>query len=493
MRYMKTIKYIAFIFCAGVMTSSLFSCSDFLETNPSESVSDNAVFVTTQGAQAALNGCYSHLRIRDGGGAGREDDRGISAMQMTFDVCGEDMVVWGGWYGYDASFWGHTRGDIFKTSLLWNFHYRLINNLNAIINQIDGTVGPAADKQYIKGQALALRGWAYFGLVRLFQHTYIIAKDMPGVPIYLETSSDKTEGQPRAKVVDVYSRVTEDLEAAATLLTGFTRKNITEVNKQVAQSFLAEVYLTMNVWDKAAENARAAQVGLTLMDSTRYNAGFSKSSDAEWIWGMDQTETQNMGDYSPYAMWANWSRACFSFACFFVVDDFVNLFDTADVRHQFYRPWPADHPYLYSSNKFRDKDDCRGSIVFIRAATMLLTEAEALARSNDEAGAKALLWKLQDARKAVRTTSTGAQLITDILIERRKELYGEGYAWYDLIRNQLPLVRSSHHRDVVNIPARSWRWVYQIPIGEITNNKALTAGNLPAGDQNPFDGIYTPQ
>ena len=48
-----------------------------------------------------------------------------------------------------------------------------------------------------KGQALALRGWAYFDLARLYQQTYAIAKDMPGVPIYTEPTVDGTQGKPR--------------------------------------------------------------------------------------------------------------------------------------------------------------------------------------------------------------------------------------------------------------------------------------------------------
>jgi hypothetical protein len=118
----------------------LAACTDFLETTPSTSVADTGVFKTTQGAQSALYGCYYQLESGSGG-SGRQDDWGYATHQMTFDACGEDIIVWGGWYTYDYNFWGHTRGDIFKASCLWIYYYRLINNVNSIIYYIDDAEG----------------------------------------------------------------------------------------------------------------------------------------------------------------------------------------------------------------------------------------------------------------------------------------------------------------------------------------------------------------
>ena len=126
---------------------------------------------------------------------------------------------------------------------------------------------------------------------------------------------------------------------------------------------------------------------------------------------------------------------------------------------------------------------------------MLLMEAEAQARAGNETAAKNLLWQLQEMRGASRSQESGNNLIEKILIEKRKELYGEGFAWFDIIRNQKPLLRTGNHISYGGnkpLPARSWRFVYQIPNNEMVNNKALTSGIWPNGDQNPFDGIYTP-
>lgn len=484
----RTLLYISLVSSLALGSSS---CSDFLETNPSASVSDQEVFKTVQGAQAALNGCYRDLRAYNSGGASRWDDCGIPSNQMVFDACGLDMIAWGGWYVYDYSFWGHTRGDIFKTSQFWTFHYRLINNLNSIIAYIDNAEGADAEKTAIKGQAKALRGWAYFGLIRLFQHTYSIAKDMPGVPLYTEPTTDKTEGKPRGTVEQVYSFIETELKESVDLLEGYSRGDrINTFNQEVVKGILAEVYLTMNKWNEAANLAKEAREGYPLMDKDQFQAGFNDETNPEWMWGLMQTKDQNWGDYSPFAMWSNGTRKCYTFQCLFLNDKFVESFDADDVRSQFEWWWDMIHV----SYKFRDNEACIGSMVVMRAAEMYLIEAEALARQAGKEGlAKNVLWELQDMRNAVRTQSSGEQLIEDILMERRKELYGEGFAWFDLIRNQKPIDRKGNHMEKPYIPARSWRFVYQIPNNEMNNNKSLKQGIWPAGDQNPFDGIYQPK
>ena len=485
----KTIKYLLF---AVPLLFGLNSCSDFLETTPSTDVSDISVFNTVQGAQSALNGCYFQLESGDGG-ANRADDWGYATHLMTYDACGEDMIVWGGWYVYDYNFWGHTRGDIFKSQAMWFFYYRLINNVNSVIAFTPDATGDQAAKNHILGQAYAMRGWAYFQLIRLYQHTYIIAKNMPGVPLCLEPTTDQSEGKPRGTVQQVYDQILKDLLEAEPLLTGFdrgARKN--KINKSVCQGILAEVYLTMNNWAKAAEYANKARTGYPLTSNAIYHDGFNDLSVASWMWGVAPTKDQNMRDNSPFAYWANWTRKGFTFQCFFLATDFVKLFNDGDIRKDQYQ-WIWDQ--IYISYKFRDNDDLLGNIIYMRSEAMLLIEAEALARSGQESQAKALLWQLQEMRRASPSQETGNDLVEAILIERRKELYGEGYAWFELIRNQKPLLRTGNHINYGGhhvFPARSWRFIYQIPFNEMLNNKSMKAGIWPNGDQNPFDGVYTP-
>lgn len=499
---MRTIKYILSIFAAGVFSGGLISCSDFLETKPSTAVADSDVFTTTAGAQSALNGCYYQMRARNSGGADRDDDYGIPSIQMISDMCGEDMMNNGrGWYVWNYNYWGETQANIFRAPQLWTFHYRLINNLNSVIAYVDGTEGNDQDKQYIKGQALAMRGWAYFSLARLFQQTYAIAKDMPGLPLYTEPTTENTQGQPRGTLEQTYAQIVSDLTAAEPMLEGFVRSaNYPNVfNQAIVQGILSEVYQVMNNWPKSEEYAKKVLAQYPLSTEEDYTNGFNNHATASWIWSIKQTEEQNMGDYSLFAMWYNGTRKCWTFGGFILADDFVSLFDEDDIRFKQLERWSEgdgdNKKEFWVSFKFRDNEDCRGSMVVMRSDEMLLNAAEALARQGKDGEAKELLWQLQDLRNAKRTESTGDQLIEDILIERRKELYGEGFAVFDLIRNQKPLLRTGNHvvyGGATPLPARSWRFIYQIPGSEMKNNKALVDETWPAGDQNPYNGVYEP-
>ena len=107
-----------------------------------------------------------------------------------------------------------------------------------------------------------------------------------------------------------------------------------------------------------------------------------------------------------------------------------------------------------------------------------------------------MLWKLQDLRNAKHTESTGTDLINDILKERRKELYGEGFATFDILRSERGLERTGNHLDyggLYTFPPYSWRLIFQIPSSELKNNKALVDEVWPEGDQNPYSGVYEPR
>jgi len=125
------------------------------------------------------------------------------------------------------------------------------------------------------------------------------------------------------------------------------------------------------------------------------------------------------------------------------------------------------------------------SIIMMRVGEMYLVEAEAKARLGD-ATAKDILYELQLNRdpEAIKSANTGTALIAEILLERRKELYGElGIDWLDAKRLQAPLDRSTSNHEAPNdyvIPANDPVFILKIPQKEIDSNDFINAG-----DQNP--------
>ena len=487
-------KFIYTIAAAAALMSAV-SCEDFLTTNPTTAVSDADVFTSTQGAQAALSGCYNLLFF--GYGGSRPDTQGYMMHMISNDTCGDDIIVDGGWYGYDYNHWGHQRGDIFKSSGIWNYYYPLINNLNSVIAYTPAIEGGIQEtKDAILGQALAMRGWAYFQLIQTFQQTYALAapRNMPGVPVYTEPSSDQTEGKGRGTINETYEQILADLGQAEKLLAGFSRTQKNHFDLSVVEGLLSRVYLEMNDWSKAEAYANKVLAKYPLTTNEQWYAGFNDAGTSSWVWGQ-LTDTEHIleGDaaYAPFAFWTNYITRngddLWSFNCFFLNDKFVEMFDADDIRaKQFHLVASTGY---YMSDKFYDTPDLTGDYVFMRADEMLLNKAEALAQQGKEAEALAALNELRALRGASLSQKGGKALLDDIYAERRKELYGEGFAWFDLRREQKPLLREGMHNSFSGgkpIPANSWRFVYQIPTTEILNNPNINSEIWPAGDQNPF-------
>ena len=109
---------------------------------------------------------------------------------------------------------------------------------------------------------------------------------------------------------------------------------------------------------------------------------------------------------------------------------------------------------------------------------MLLIEAEAKARLGDETEAADLLFELQKNRdiNAIPSGNNGESLIEEILVERRKELYGEnGIEWYDAKRLRVGISRTGNHRikSAANLQPDDKKFYLKIPQKEIDANNLI--------------------
>lgn len=124
----------------------------------------------------------------------------------------------------------------------------------------------------------------------------------------------------------------------------------------------------------------------------------------------------------------------------------------------------------------------------MRAAEMYLIEAEAQARQGGakETAAQNTLFSLVTTRDPdyVTSTNTGTALIDEILLQRRIELWGEGFRFFDLKRMNLPLNRNGANfvsaviAGLYDVPAGDVRWEFLIPRDELNANKAVVQNPL---------------
>ncbi len=487
-----------------IVALSLFmtSCSeDWLDTNPTDQVGSADAFTTTGKALGALNGIHRSMYFQ----WANQGEAGEGSMKINRDMMGEDLVMTSsgnGWYNTTYQWVAHRSETASVDYFPWRMYYRIIANANMIINNIDNAEGPQGDKDMIKGQALTYRAWCHFNLVQLYGKRYVAgtANTQLGVPIML---TNNTEGQPRNTVEEVYEQVLEDLDVAITLLESYSRPNKSHLNSSVALGIKARVALTKQDWTTAAAVAADAREGLSLMTNSDYTAGFNNYSNREWMWGSTVVTDQTTYFYSFFAyMSRNFSSTNIRGNPKAINSLLYNnpIFTETDVRKANFDPTGL-HTALnlpsnftrkpYTSQKFiaAGQADSRGDVVYMRVAEMYLMEAEAYARmGGHDTEAQTALNALRQARETVtanyvESTNTGQALIDEIMLNRRLELWGEGFRFTDLKRLNEPVDRTgANHQTslsvITNIPAGDVRWEWLIPKQEMDANDNMVQNDL---------------
>ncbi|RDB02672.1 RagB/SusD family nutrient uptake outer membrane protein [Runella aurantiaca] len=487
------------IVLVAVFSMFATSCENtYLDTAPTASVDAASAYATTKNAAAAVNGIYRALIVRYLSSQGHS---GHPAMMIILDHMGEDMVI-----GTTAASWhvGETRWTAHRsdvntvTRFPYEMYYRVIGNANIAIANIDNSVGPQADKDRLKGEALALRGWAYFNLVQLYGKRYDAAakpNSQPGVALVLTPT---TEGLPRATVEEVYTQINKDLTDAAALLPS-ARSFKSHINLEVAKGILARVALTQQNWAAAAKYAAEARAGFTLMSQTQYQDGFQDISNPEWMWGFDHLEDQSefFGGYHSYIS-CNYNSTVIRTYPKAVNNLLYDKIPATDIRAKMWVKAPTAANSIvppggvrvpYINQKFRlpgtPSTSAMGDTPYMRAAEMYLIEAEAKAKLGNDADAAKVLFDLVSKRDASYTlsTSTGAKLLDEIYFNRRIELWGEGFRFLDLKRLNQPLNRNgtNHIASIAvlfDMPAGDKQWEFLLPRRELDANKAMVQNPL---------------
>ncbi len=477
------------------------SCEEaYLDTKPTASIDAGSAYATTKNASAAINGIYRSFVVRYLSSQGHS---GHPAMMIILDKMGEDLIIGttagtNGWHANETRWVAHRTDVSVMSQFPWEMYYRIIGNANIGVANIDKAVGPAAERNALKGEALALRAFGYFNLVQLYGKRYDAASKpnaQLGVPLVLEPT---TAGKPRNTVEEVYTQINKDLAEAATLLTT-ARLNKSHINLSVVRGLQARVALVQQDWANASKFAAEARAGYVPMTATQYQDGFQDITNSEWMWGFDHLEDQSefFGGYHSYNS-CNYNST--------VIRTYPNVINNllyaqipaTDVRARMWVENPTATNSIippggvrpkWLNQKFRlpgtPSTSAMGDVPYMRAAEMYLIEAEARARLNDAAGASRVLFDLVKVRDPnyVQSTRSGVALINEILIQRRIELWGEGHRFYDLKRTNAPLNRNGTNAIasvalLFDVAPGDVRWEFVIPRREINANTSIVQNPL---------------
>ncbi len=499
---MKTLKYLSLAF---IMSLGFTACSeDYMEVEDTSALdADQAAEAAGKDPDAFLKGIWSWLITYSNHNA-----FGLTSVYIIYDVMGEDVAQaksGSGWFMWDYQL-DYRLAHWTRAYEVWSLYYTTITKANEIIGLYPNG-GETADQKGLLGQAYALRGWAYDNLIQMYQDYmkdgYVINAEAPGVPMYFSESDGKTEeekkqARSRNTVGIVLEQAGKDLEKGVELLSaGYQRPSNNYVDITVANGFLARHYLLMGEWEKAASAANAARQGYTQRGEVELNDGFMDVTACDVMWGYDHNAESSTSWASFHSHMANINDAgygAYDSPAMLIDARLYSLIPDDDFRKPLFNGadgWAAapsaGSAQPYANLKFgayavswADMD-----YIYMRAAEMVLIEAEAYARLGDGAKAATVLAELM----ANRQPSWNKTFVTvdDVLLQRRIELWGEGFGLYDLKRNCKGIDRTyegTNHQagglTRCKYEAHDVVFTYQIPLREIQENDMISED-----DQNP--------
>ena len=531
----KTYKFIysAAVVAALALTAS--SCTESMDTEPQGStLTKEELERNASSLDGLVKGMYSNMieaeAITSWVGATRHYDFGYASTMMMMDNAGQDEVspnTGYNWYRNNLRFNDRTdKSDI--TYFLWNQQYKNISQANAIISATESSYKDNSAAAAARGKALAMRAFCYLNLAQMYQFTYKGHEDALCVPIVKETTTaEQASDNPRATVKDVYDFIMDDLNNAVTLLDGASRSGKADIDQQVAYGLRARTELVMQNWKAAADDAAKAAEGYTpLSREDAAQPGFNDISASNWIWGMDVNETSDIvqtGILNFPSMMSSFTGNGYSpsYAYRAINSKLWNDIPSTDVRKGWWLDSKFNSPivnpdylintgkqvYVFSStskdddhlfalwkvpylnvkfgayqNKYGNETNAC-DVPLMRVEEMILIQAEAKAMSGDVAGGKKIL---EDFVRTYRdpdytcnaTTAEGVQ--EAVWFQRRVELWGEGFSYFDIMRLKKPIDRRGANYEAsvtYNIPAESKIMLWIIPEDEVNNNKALQGKN----------------
>lgn len=505
-------------YCLGILLFwfAVTACSDFLEESSQDEVRPSTVDELMQlmvGEGYPMRGvmdCFLDLLTDDAECLGSNG----SPASLTATQNARPVFMW------SKDMFEELAASVPGTQGInvWETYYRKIMGCNVVLGYVDRVTGNHAQRENLRGQALAMRSYYYFMLVNLFGQPYNMGDPEKNLGVPLKLQMEVTdEFFKRNTVAEVYRQVIADLQKADSLLERYNLEMpVYKMSHLATKAILSRVYLYMEKWDLAFEYADRV---LELKPELTSLAGFGNLAT-------DDKGHNNLGMQSPHGVYNPTSSKEIIWA--YGSSSEFNLMPTGASELPAYRvSTDLMSLYDYKSSVYEESDlgDLRGRLYFkndislsmgwmmvatpissgkagfndlycykgIRTAEMYLNRAEVNVRRYRETGAedcrqKALadLNHLREYRYDTRTTPymkvdkhTVADLWQFYEEERRRELCYENHRWFDLRRYGMPRLEHTYIEDAQSTPQvavleeKGNRYVLPIPQKVLEQNPLL--------------------
>lgn len=455
--------------CA-ILAASLSSCvNDWLDVAPSDGTDADAALTSSSDLAAARTGMYEALK----------------GNSNLVDYYGQQFFVYGDVHAGDDyqynNIGGSNRASFFydmnyqtasefssstsSSNVAWKSPYIVIGRANRIIAAAEG--GALSDAAEAKAtidqyaaEAKVLRALAHFDLVRIYGKPYTEDQGASlGVPLVTEVLESNAKPA-RSTVAEVYTQVVKDLTEAISSNALATETEPGYVSVWGAKAILSRVYLNMGDYANALSVAEdiIKNSGAALWTRDQYFKAWDASTpnESEFLFRLNVAGSTDNNDLNGIG---NLQQRD-GYKEMVATKKFVDMLtsDPEDVRNDMFLPaTAAKEVATYGTNKvYLNKLRGQGGnlrnvtiVPIIRLSEVYLTAAECAFRNNDKTKAVEYLNDLVKNRTTTEASLATVDNITleRILIERRKELIGEGQRYFDALRNNETITRYTSEAD----------------------------------------------
>jgi hypothetical protein len=257
-----------FYFLAAFVIMLVFTgCKKWLVTDAPLQVDENTVYSNEQGFRDVLNGVYLHMG--DKNLYGRDMSFGlVSVLGRSYDTTISPAISNLYYQGARYNFQDPSVSATFR--VMWDSLYLCIANVNNLLDNVESRKNILSGNSYnsIKGEALGLRAFLHFDLVRMFAPSPAAAGlNVPAIPYVMKISPYAVPVSTTGAILD---SCIADLTRAQNLLSD-TATNTSHFTYWAAKGLLARISL----YKGDLPNAQA--YALSVINSNRFPLSINNS------------------------------------------------------------------------------------------------------------------------------------------------------------------------------------------------------------------------
>ncbi len=419
---------ILILLCISVLVTAT-GCKKYLDVTPKSSISETELFTSEEGFQQALTGVYSQLASPTLYGDNLTLGF-VSALAQNYNPANAFFI-----FKQTAALNFATAEVASRGASIWNDAYTAIAGLDNILAQIDSKKEIFRMNNYnlVKGEALGLRAYIHFDLLRLYGENYVTGLQKKAIPF-----RDKVDAAPKppSTVDEVINFVLADLTVAEGLME--TTDPIVTGNKSRSSymNYMALKGLEARVNMYKGDNVKAAAAAHVVVNSTTFsfitNAQIAASGvnrdrlfSNELIFNL---QIRNLTD------WTETGLGYFK-AAGDVRNDLTRTAANFNTLYETSSGGSTDYRYVYllendGSVQFPSKYWGMKSVPLIRLSEMYYILAETAATPEEGMGFLNTVRRNRGLAQLPLTGLTAIKLTTEITKEYQKEFLAEGQLFY---------------------------------------------------------------